>query len=157
MCIRDRAVTLCQFFFFKQKTAYEIMPSLVGSEMCIRDRYMGQQTITNRGTGSGDLSILNGSMNDSRIGGHERDRSNSRSSRNISMESKRVNTSMTSEIPNVNDTYLSKHQMKLSKVISSTNRSVAFDATRMSRTERPNIQLQLPARVVDVLEPSTTK
>eukprot|EP01016_Furgasonia_blochmanni_P014658 TRINITY_DN1774_c0_g1_i2.p1 TRINITY_DN1774_c0_g1~~TRINITY_DN1774_c0_g1_i2.p1 ORF type:complete len:217 (+),score=43.50 TRINITY_DN1774_c0_g1_i2:65-715(+) len=28
------------FFFFKQKTAYEIMPSLVGSEMCIRDRYM---------------------------------------------------------------------------------------------------------------------
>ena len=26
-----------QFFFFKQKTAYEIMPSLVGSEMCIRD------------------------------------------------------------------------------------------------------------------------
>ncbi|CZR99711.1 hypothetical protein CDFC105_64560 [Clostridioides difficile] len=28
------------FFFFKQKTAYEIMPSLVGSEMCIRDRPM---------------------------------------------------------------------------------------------------------------------
>src|SRR5450756_376309 len=27
----------CFFFFFKQKTAYEIMPSLVGSEMCIRD------------------------------------------------------------------------------------------------------------------------
>ena len=25
------------FFFFKQKTAYEIIPSLVGSEMCIRD------------------------------------------------------------------------------------------------------------------------
>ena len=25
------------YFFFKQKTAYEIMPSLVGSEMCIRD------------------------------------------------------------------------------------------------------------------------
>ena len=25
--------------FFKQKTAYEIMPSLVGSEMCIRDSY----------------------------------------------------------------------------------------------------------------------
>jgi len=24
--------------YFKQKTAYEIMPSLVGSEMCIRDR-----------------------------------------------------------------------------------------------------------------------
>src|SRR5428012_7363 len=28
------------FFFFKQKTAYEIMPSLVGSEMCIRDRIL---------------------------------------------------------------------------------------------------------------------
>eukprot|EP00825_Cyclidium_porcatum_P003803 TRINITY_DN11766_c0_g1_i1.p1 TRINITY_DN11766_c0_g1~~TRINITY_DN11766_c0_g1_i1.p1 ORF type:complete len:183 (-),score=37.29 TRINITY_DN11766_c0_g1_i1:120-668(-) len=30
------------FFFFKQKTAYEIMPSLVGSEMCIRDRYQNR-------------------------------------------------------------------------------------------------------------------
>src|SRR5450756_561530 len=30
----------CFFFFFKQKTAYEIMPSLVGSEMCIRDSDM---------------------------------------------------------------------------------------------------------------------
>src|SRR5428012_25214 len=29
------------FFVFKQKTAYEIMPSLVGSEMCIRDRVWG--------------------------------------------------------------------------------------------------------------------
>src|SRR5450756_2944982 len=29
----------CFFFFFKQKTAYEIMPSLVGSEMCIRDSF----------------------------------------------------------------------------------------------------------------------
>src|SRR5660398_89546 len=30
------------FFFFKQKTAYEIRLSLVGSEMCIRDRvYVG--------------------------------------------------------------------------------------------------------------------
>ena len=26
------------FFFFKQKTAYEIGVRLVGSEMCIRDR-----------------------------------------------------------------------------------------------------------------------
>ena len=25
-------------FFFKQKTAYEILSGLVGSEMCIRDR-----------------------------------------------------------------------------------------------------------------------
>ena len=28
-----------EFFFFKQKTAYEIGVRLVGSEMCIRDRY----------------------------------------------------------------------------------------------------------------------
>ena len=28
-----------RFFFFKQKTAYEISACLVGSEMCIRDRY----------------------------------------------------------------------------------------------------------------------
>src|SRR5665648_1215687 len=35
-------------FFYKQKTAYEIMPSLVGSEMCIRDR-----TKTNRKIGLG--------------------------------------------------------------------------------------------------------
>ena len=26
------------FFFFKQKTAYELLRSLVGSDMCIRDR-----------------------------------------------------------------------------------------------------------------------
>eukprot|EP01015_Nassula_variabilis_P033681 TRINITY_DN813_c0_g1_i3.p2 TRINITY_DN813_c0_g1~~TRINITY_DN813_c0_g1_i3.p2 ORF type:complete len:102 (-),score=39.81 TRINITY_DN813_c0_g1_i3:107-412(-) len=35
MCIRDRQY----FFFFKQKTAYEISACLVGSEMCIRDSY----------------------------------------------------------------------------------------------------------------------
>ncbi len=29
------------FFFFKQKTAYEIAQCLVGSEMCIRDRLPG--------------------------------------------------------------------------------------------------------------------
>src|SRR5674476_1554289 len=29
----------CFFFFFKQKTAYEISACLVGSEMCIRDRF----------------------------------------------------------------------------------------------------------------------
>ena len=28
-------------FFFKQKTAYEILSGLVGSEMCIRDRFSG--------------------------------------------------------------------------------------------------------------------
>eukprot|EP00658_Telonema_sp_P-2_P068240 TRINITY_DN57182_c0_g1_i1.p2 TRINITY_DN57182_c0_g1~~TRINITY_DN57182_c0_g1_i1.p2 ORF type:complete len:135 (-),score=51.46 TRINITY_DN57182_c0_g1_i1:7-411(-) len=30
------------FFFFKQKTAYEMLRSLVGSEMCIRDRLWGE-------------------------------------------------------------------------------------------------------------------
>ncbi len=29
------------FFFFKQKTAYEMERGLVGSEMCIRDRTTG--------------------------------------------------------------------------------------------------------------------
>ncbi len=35
------------FFFFKQKTAYEIRLSLVGSEMCIRDSYglLGYQSV----------------------------------------------------------------------------------------------------------------
>ncbi len=34
--VHDRQVI--GFFFFKQKTAYEISACLVGSEMCIRDR-----------------------------------------------------------------------------------------------------------------------
>ena len=37
-------------FFFKQKTAYEMLRSLVGSEMCIRDRaLLGQVTRTDSG------------------------------------------------------------------------------------------------------------
>ncbi len=32
-------VSLLVFFFFKQKTAYEMLRSLVGSEMCIRDSH----------------------------------------------------------------------------------------------------------------------
>ena len=35
--INELPVISC-FFFFKQKTAYEIGVRLVGSEMCIRDR-----------------------------------------------------------------------------------------------------------------------
>ncbi len=35
------------FFFFKQKTAYEIRPSLVGSEMCIRERILIALLIAN--------------------------------------------------------------------------------------------------------------
>ena len=37
-------------FFFKQKTAYEIMPSLVGSEMCIRDRFWPENEGKNEAT-----------------------------------------------------------------------------------------------------------
>ena len=32
------------FFFFKQKTAYEMLRSLVGSEMCIRDSHRDRAT-----------------------------------------------------------------------------------------------------------------
>src|SRR5674536_124361 len=39
------------FFFFKQKTAYEMLRSLVGSEMCIRDRGYCAPGIRPRGTG----------------------------------------------------------------------------------------------------------
>ena len=34
------------FFFFKQKTAYEMLRSLVGSEMCIRDRITEDRRLT---------------------------------------------------------------------------------------------------------------
>ena len=33
------------FVFFKQKTAYEMLRSLVGSEMCIRDRVSAEASI----------------------------------------------------------------------------------------------------------------
>ena len=36
----DYSVQRVVVFFFKQKTAYEMLRSLVGSEMCIRDRCM---------------------------------------------------------------------------------------------------------------------
>ncbi len=36
---RKRSVLVITIFFFKQKTAYELSASLVGSEMCIRDRH----------------------------------------------------------------------------------------------------------------------
>src|SRR5450756_3001971 len=48
------------FFFFKQKTAYEIMPSLVGSEMCIRDRlYPGvREALDEMLAGALQMSVL---------------------------------------------------------------------------------------------------
>eukprot|EP00658_Telonema_sp_P-2_P039001 TRINITY_DN27897_c0_g1_i2.p1 TRINITY_DN27897_c0_g1~~TRINITY_DN27897_c0_g1_i2.p1 ORF type:complete len:137 (-),score=36.36 TRINITY_DN27897_c0_g1_i2:24-434(-) len=36
-------------FFFKQKTAYEMLRSLVGSEMCIRDRQCQSEQFRNQG------------------------------------------------------------------------------------------------------------
>ena len=38
-------IDLLFFFFFKQKTAYEMLRSLVGSEMCIRDRPGNQRSL----------------------------------------------------------------------------------------------------------------
>ena len=38
------------FFFFKQKTAYEMLRSLVGSEMCIRDSSISSHWLRNVGT-----------------------------------------------------------------------------------------------------------
>ena len=47
-------MVVCGFFFFKQKTAYEISACLVGSEMCIRDRItVGKKIFSN------DVSIIN--------------------------------------------------------------------------------------------------
>ena len=40
LCMDDKHM-ICLFFFVKQKTAYEMLRSLVGSEMCIRDSYGG--------------------------------------------------------------------------------------------------------------------
>ncbi len=45
LVIVSRDFCFC-FFFFKQKTAYEISLGLVGSEMCIRDR---TTRVSNRG------------------------------------------------------------------------------------------------------------
>eukprot|EP00658_Telonema_sp_P-2_P014341 TRINITY_DN15453_c0_g1_i2.p1 TRINITY_DN15453_c0_g1~~TRINITY_DN15453_c0_g1_i2.p1 ORF type:complete len:156 (+),score=50.03 TRINITY_DN15453_c0_g1_i2:52-519(+) len=45
------------FFFFKQKTAYEMLRSLVGSEMCIRDRVGEGQKVLEIGTCRGHGAI----------------------------------------------------------------------------------------------------
>src|SRR5674536_373905 len=39
------SLVLCFVFFFKQKTAYEMLRSLVGSEMCIRDQRIVQHCL----------------------------------------------------------------------------------------------------------------
>eukprot|EP00658_Telonema_sp_P-2_P071466 TRINITY_DN6071_c0_g1_i3.p2 TRINITY_DN6071_c0_g1~~TRINITY_DN6071_c0_g1_i3.p2 ORF type:complete len:120 (-),score=34.81 TRINITY_DN6071_c0_g1_i3:177-536(-) len=60
------------FFFFKQKTAYEMLRSLVGSEMCIRDRCTnanvhGIEDVV-RFACCGTVSVLGGSSNNSGSG-----------------------------------------------------------------------------------------
>ena len=45
VCVCVELIEVCvwfagwYFFLFKQKTAYEVLRSLVGSEMCIRDSH----------------------------------------------------------------------------------------------------------------------
>ena len=46
------------FFFFKQKTAYEMLRSLVGSEMCIRDRSDANPMIEPSGLSEVDAELL---------------------------------------------------------------------------------------------------
>eukprot|EP00658_Telonema_sp_P-2_P047129 TRINITY_DN35681_c0_g1_i1.p1 TRINITY_DN35681_c0_g1~~TRINITY_DN35681_c0_g1_i1.p1 ORF type:complete len:136 (-),score=34.83 TRINITY_DN35681_c0_g1_i1:24-431(-) len=47
------------FFFFKQKTAYEMLRSLVGSEMCIRDRNsLEYKAFTMRAMGAEPLMVV---------------------------------------------------------------------------------------------------
>ena len=60
MCISICCGLLCCFFFFKQKTAYEMLRSLVGSEMCIRDRQDGVRSIggQQQDVGVGALDLL---------------------------------------------------------------------------------------------------
>ena len=49
------------FFFFKQKTAYEMLRSLVGSEMCIRDsRHTDAETSFSSGQLDHSLHRLSG-------------------------------------------------------------------------------------------------
>ena len=43
----------CGVFFYKQKTAYEMLRSLVGSEMCIRDRASSRRSAQARTPGCG--------------------------------------------------------------------------------------------------------
>eukprot|EP00658_Telonema_sp_P-2_P020032 TRINITY_DN17887_c0_g1_i1.p2 TRINITY_DN17887_c0_g1~~TRINITY_DN17887_c0_g1_i1.p2 ORF type:complete len:100 (+),score=19.37 TRINITY_DN17887_c0_g1_i1:55-354(+) len=48
-------------FFFKQKTAYEMLRSLVGSEMCIRDRVRGGWVVEQNTLFVFDVKIFNAS------------------------------------------------------------------------------------------------
>ena len=53
------AVSLKKNFFFKQKTAYEIVACLVGSEMCIRDRGKVKQVFADVGVDRGHPGATN--------------------------------------------------------------------------------------------------
>eukprot|EP00658_Telonema_sp_P-2_P020479 TRINITY_DN1809_c0_g1_i3.p1 TRINITY_DN1809_c0_g1~~TRINITY_DN1809_c0_g1_i3.p1 ORF type:complete len:227 (+),score=42.44 TRINITY_DN1809_c0_g1_i3:121-801(+) len=56
------------FFFFKQKTAYEMLRSLVGSEMCIRDRHKAVHYHSQKTSG---VDGKEGEHNKSRDDSHE--------------------------------------------------------------------------------------
>ena len=61
-------------FFFKQKTAYEIMPSLVGSEMCIRDSFYPCKALLSEFQAAGvPLTVGSDAHHASRIGAHIED------------------------------------------------------------------------------------
>src|SRR5665809_34326 len=52
-----QVLVLLLFFFFKQKTAYEIRLSLVGSEMCIRDRSRDHHPLMVEGGGTWSADV----------------------------------------------------------------------------------------------------
>ena len=58
--IIKRQLLLCYlcFFFFKQKTAYEIGVRLVGSEMCIRDRAKRLIDMANESGGADNIAVV---------------------------------------------------------------------------------------------------
>eukprot|EP00658_Telonema_sp_P-2_P017550 TRINITY_DN16828_c0_g1_i1.p1 TRINITY_DN16828_c0_g1~~TRINITY_DN16828_c0_g1_i1.p1 ORF type:complete len:116 (-),score=35.95 TRINITY_DN16828_c0_g1_i1:29-376(-) len=70
-CFSILVVYVWLFFFFKQKTAYEMLRSLVGSEMCIRDSINAEYGLTEalgeKGLGAASstaLQVLDISFND---------------------------------------------------------------------------------------------
>ena len=78
---KRKDIELClDVFFFKQKTAYEILRCLVGSEMCIRD------------------SLYNGSMDDNNISADIVDQASSYIDKNVEMKAINRQIKLISEI-----------------------------------------------------------
>ena len=55
-------LVVCFFFFFKQMTAYEMLRSLVGSEMLIRDRVERPEVHQHRAAGVGDVGDVDAAV-----------------------------------------------------------------------------------------------